>query len=216
MYRARSIACSERRNRPEWFVLRLGAVPERLIAIAVASEPRFASNGAMNPKLMILLAAAALALAVGGESRTRSAEADDLTTAKASRVVFEARTVSFSPVKLARGEFIQGISLTLKSCRIVTIGKIPNDWDLALRWEAGNSSTLKGTPGHFASGLSSLKQLDGFITIQFVSGNKAAQQLGPFEIQATVTLEKTIPAGGASRTLSFSRSDLILRPAANN
>ena len=159
------------------------------------------SNGVMTPKLKCLLIAGALALTGGCDSPTRSHVAAGK---DASPVVFESRTVSFPPAKLAKDEFIQGVTFSIKSCRIVAIGHIPRDWDFALHCETGNSLTLKCNPGHFASGLSSFKELDGFITIQFVSGAKAIEETGPFQIQATVTAEKTIPAGGGRRTLSFS------------
>ncbi len=114
-------------------------------------------------------------------------------------------SVSFPPVKLATDEYIESVELELQDGMIATINWIPPDWHLDARWDTPNLTLLNLWARHFGSGLTSGRDLDGFITVQ--AGHPTR-----FEVKARLLTEIPNPTEPKCRTNFFTQSNLIFRP----
>jgi hypothetical protein len=112
------------------------------------------------------------------------------------------RTVSFPHVSLAEGERIESVEIVMGCGRFRAINRIPNDWSAEVVGPSSEISTFKAYAGHGSTELWSSRDLDNFITIMDCEPSC-------FTIKATMV----VSTANAERTISFTQSDLILKPA---
>ncbi|MGH7992138.1 MAG: LysM peptidoglycan-binding domain-containing protein [Limisphaerales bacterium] len=113
--------------------------------------------------------------------------------------------VSFPEVTLAKNEYIESVEVEVQDGMIATINWIPQDWSIDLQWDNPELSLLSLSAGHFPSGLTSARDLNGFITVQ--TGHPTR-----FEIKARLLTEIASPTNPECRTNVLTQSRLILRP----
>jgi hypothetical protein len=109
------------------------------------------------------------------------------------------RVLSFTSVALAPKERIVAIEISLTSARFLTV-RIPNDWGLHVEGPLGDCR-LSAQCGHGASALSSIHELDRFVTL-------AIREPSSFRISASIHVTTDFEHS-AKRLLS--RSQLLLR-----
>jgi len=112
------------------------------------------------------------------------------------------QTVSFPHVALAEGERIESVEVVMGCGRFRAINRIPNDWSAEVVGPSSEISTFKAYAGHGSTELWSSRDLDNFISIMDCEPSC-------FTIKATMV----VSTADAERTISFTQSELILKPA---
>lgn len=82
--------------------------------------------------------------------------------------VAQARTFSvyFRPLALAKGEYVEGLRLTVSCGHVQAIGAIPVDWDIEVQGMESAKEQLTASAGHGASRLPGLTVFNGAIVVQ--------------------------------------------------
>jgi LysM domain len=120
-------------------------------------------------------------------------------------------TVSFPAVVLADKQLIQSLELTLEFGRVIAINHVPQDWQVELRWSDRYCIGLKCYAGHFSAGLSSVKELDGCVTV--LAGHPSKLDIRADLAAEILSLsEATETKNQDAGTFTFSRSELGLKP----
>jgi hypothetical protein len=114
-------------------------------------------------------------------------------------------TVSLPQVTLATNESIQSVELEIQSGMLATINCVPLDWSIQLRWDSPSVILLSFTAGHFVSGLTGTRGLDGFISVQ-------AGDPSQFEIATRLLIGIAGRESPDCRTNVLTQSDLVLKP----
>ena len=113
--------------------------------------------------------------------------------------------LSFPPVALATGEYVQSVKVEVRGGRVISIHRLLDDWDAALTWDTPDLLRVDLQARHFSAGLPDLARLNRFLILE---------PTGPARpgIKATIRMESTEPAGRPDRELTLSESDLVLIP----
>jgi len=115
------------------------------------------------------------------------------------------RTVSFPRVELAEGERIESVEVIVVCARFAAINRIPNDWSAEVVSPVSAVSTFRASAGHGSSSLWRASDLDGFITVMNCEPSC-------FSIKAKLVAFTV----DGQRTISFTQSDLVIKPLRQN
>ncbi|HSY18924.1 MAG TPA: LysM domain-containing protein [Candidatus Acidoferrales bacterium] len=113
-------------------------------------------------------------------------------------------TVSLPPLKLADGEYIQSVEITIEGGRIASLNRTWDDWDMEMNWDRPGYLTLNCEARHFNAGFPSTRAFDRFIVVESNSGS--------LDIAATVHTASTSDTGRRENVYRLARSDLIFSP----
>ncbi|MEO8426173.1 MAG: hypothetical protein ABI651_03590 [Verrucomicrobiota bacterium] len=116
-------------------------------------------------------------------------------------------SVSFPRLKLTESEYIQSVEVIVRCGRIVSIGRLLNDWDLEVQWDNPSFLKLRTQARHFSAGLPNVNQLADFITVEETADPDCFSFVGKKGMTVTATLftDMTDPPGGGVRKYSFPR-----------
>jgi hypothetical protein len=97
-------------------------------------------------------------------------------------------------------EYIEEVHLSVDCGHIVTVTKIPDDWNIKIVRAISSVETFEASAGHGASRLSAIEVLNG--AIQIIVGEK-----GCFKVSATILI-----TGDNIRKVELPYTELILKP----
>jgi hypothetical protein len=121
-----------------------------------------------------------------------------------SRVV----AVSFPHMKFADSEYVQSVEVVIRYGRVVSVNRLLPDWDLKVEWDTPDLLKLSSRARHFVAGLSALRRLDDFITVQSDDDRF-------FGISATLVTDAAGATDVGGKKYDVSPADMILRPVSN-